>query len=199
MTLLTPQLLPTGSLQLLPTPVFPYIMQQFLQVTSSSTLKREQTSTSNIQVKNSQSIWHHVPDHRNLQSTTLWKPQNIQIPSKMSKLFTRQLPNIHGTRMTQFIQEKPHILWSSQRIQIWLFEHSCGQTRILSEDITITKGTRLKYKTWTNPQTKNHKNSHEIRLTRPHTQYKKKTGTHVFKILNTTNTICGYNCESCII
>ena len=25
---------------------------------------------------------------------------------------------------------------------------------------------------------------------------KKKTRTHVFKILNTTNTICGYNCES---
>jgi len=44
--------------------------------------------------------------------------------------------------------------------------------------------TRLKNKTWTNTQIKNHKNSHEHRLTR----------THVFKILNTINTLCGEKC-----
>jgi len=30
--------------------------------------------------------------------------------------------------------------------------------------------TRLKNKTWTNPQINNHKNSHEFRLIRPQTQ-----------------------------
>jgi len=43
--------------------------------------------------------------------------------------------------------------------------------------------TRLKIKNWPNPKIKNHKDSHEQRLTR----------THIFKILNTTG---GENCES---
>jgi hypothetical protein len=43
--------------------------------------------------------------------------------------------------------------------------------------------TSLKSRTWTNPQNKNNKKSHEFRLTR----------THIFKILKT---ICEEKCES---
>jgi len=46
-----------------------------------------------------------------------------------------------------------------------------------------------KNKTWTNPQVKNHKTA--VNLCRHNT----KTRTHVFNILNTTNTFCGENCE----
>jgi len=53
---------------------------------------------------------------------------------------------------------------------------------------------RLKNKTWTNPQIKSYKNGHALRLTRPQTTQKPRTPT--FKIINTTDTICGKNCES---
>jgi len=45
---------------------------------------------------------------------------------------------------------------------------------------------------------KNHEKSHELRLIRPQTQH--QIPEHVFKVYNTTNTICGENCEtfSCI-
>jgi len=40
--------------------------------------------------------------------------------------------------------------------------------------MTIEKlTTRLKNETWNNPQIQNHKISHEVRLTRPQTQYHK--------------------------
>jgi len=54
--------------------------------------------------------------------------------------------------------------------------------------------TRLKNKTWTNPQIKNNKKSHELRLIKPDTTQKSRV--HVFKILNTTSTISRENCES---
>jgi hypothetical protein len=41
--------------------------------------------------------------------------------------------------------------------------------------------TRLKNKTWTKPQIKNHKMSHELRLIRP--DITQKSRTHVFKFL----------------
>jgi hypothetical protein len=53
---------------------------------------------------------------------------------------------------------------------------------------------RPKNKTWTSPQIKNHKKSHELGLIRPQTQHKNLED--VFKILNTTSTICGENYES---
>ena len=48
--------------------------------------------------------------------------------------------------------------------------------------------------TWTNPQIKTQRKSYEVRLIRPWTQHK-KSRTPVFKIFNTTNTICGENYE----
>jgi hypothetical protein len=54
--------------------------------------------------------------------------------------------------------------------------------------------TRLKNKTWTNPQIKNNKMSHKLRLIRPDTTQKSRV--HVLKILNTTSTISGENYES---
>jgi hypothetical protein len=54
--------------------------------------------------------------------------------------------------------------------------------------------TRLKNKTWTNLQIKNHKKSHELRLIRSQTQHKNSEHMY-FKILNTTNTSCGEKCE----
>jgi len=51
----------------------------------------------------------------------------------------------------------------------------------------------LKNKTSTSPQIKNHKKNCELRLTRIQTPHKKPE--HIFKILNTTNTICGENCK----
>jgi hypothetical protein len=55
--------------------------------------------------------------------------------------------------------------------------------------------TRLKNKTWANPQIKNHKKSHEFKTgqTADTTQ---KSRTHIFEILKTANTICAENCES---
>ena len=47
----------------------------------------------------------------------------------------------------------------------------------------------LKNKIWTNPQIKNHKKSHELRLAR--SQMQNKNPGHVFEILNATKTICG--------
>jgi hypothetical protein len=41
---------------------------------------------------------------------------------------------------------------------------------------------------------KNHKNSHETQTDQT-TDTKQKSRTHVFKISNTSNTICGENCE----
>jgi len=46
---------------------------------------------------------------------------------------------------------------------------------------------KLKNKTWTNPQIKNHKKGHELRLIRPQTEHKNPE--HIFKILNITDTI----------
>ena len=40
----------------------------------------------------------------------------------------------------------------------------------LQKNVKLT--TRLKNETWTNPQIKNHKNSHELGLIRPQTQNK---------------------------
>jgi hypothetical protein len=49
---------------------------------------------------------------------------------------------------------------------------------------------RLKNKTWTNPQIKNHKKGHELKTDQT-TNTTQKSRTQVLKILNTTNTICG--------
>jgi hypothetical protein len=47
--------------------------------------------------------------------------------------------------------------------------YSMGSNRKMAiEKLT----TRLKNKTWMNPQIKNHKNNHELRLIRPQTQHK---------------------------
>ena len=51
--------------------------------------------------------------------------------------------------------------------------------------------TRLKNKTSTKPQIKHNKN-HNLRRIRPQTQHNNPE--HIFKILNTTTTICGENC-----
>jgi len=48
---------------------------------------------------------------------------------------------------------------------------------------------------WSNSQITNHKKTHEIKLIRPQTQHK-KLRTHVFKILNTTDTNYGENYET---
>jgi hypothetical protein len=53
---------------------------------------------------------------------------------------------------------------------------------------------RPKNRTWTSPQIKNHKKSHKLGLIRPQTQHKNRR--HVFKIFDTTSTICGENYES---
>ena len=53
--------------------------------------------------------------------------------------------------------------------------------------------TRLKNRTWTNPQIKNHKKAVKPDQVTDTTQ---KTRTHVFKINDTTNTVCGENCKS---
>jgi len=47
-------------------------------------------------------------------------------------------------------------------------------------------------KTWTIPQIKNHKKSHELKLIRPQTQHK-KCRTHVFEIFKI---VCAENCGS---
>ena len=54
--------------------------------------------------------------------------------------------------------------------------------------------TRLKNKTSTKPQIKQYNKNHNLRPIRPQTQH--NTPEHVFKILNTTTTICGENCDS---
>jgi len=59
--------------------------------------------------------------------------------------------------------------------------------KMATENYKLTTG--LKNKTWTKLQIKNHKIVHELKLTRPHIT--QKTRTHVLKILNTINTICG--------
>ena len=52
--------------------------------------------------------------------------------------------------------------------------------------------TRLKYKTWTNQQFKNHNGSHELTLIRRYTKHEHPE--HMF--LKIVNTIYGENCES---
>jgi len=54
--------------------------------------------------------------------------------------------------------------------------------------------TGLKNRTRTNPQIKNHEKAIKSDQVRETTQ--KTTRTHVFKIMDTTNTICGENCKS---
>jgi hypothetical protein len=53
--------------------------------------------------------------------------------------------------------------------------------------------TRLKNRTWTNPQIENNK---KVIKSDQVTDTKQKTRTHAFQIINTTNTICGENCKS---
>jgi hypothetical protein len=45
-----------------------------------------------------------------------------------------------------------------------------------SEKLEIT--VRIKNKTWTNPQIKNHRKSHELRLIRPQTKYRNTEHTY---------------------
>ena len=54
--------------------------------------------------------------------------------------------------------------------------------------------TWLKNKTSTKPRIKHYNKNHNLRQIRPHTQHNNPE--HIFKILNTTTTICGENCDS---
>ena len=80
--------------------------------------------------------------------------------------------SVHAQETSHFM-----IITKNSNMTVWIFLWAKKNT---SEDITITKGTRLKNKMWANPQIKNHK-----RAMKPdwpdHRQHKKKPEHTYFK------------------